>query len=78
MIQVRAHTRRKAINPKREAIHAQLQAECSALVEQIKREALLNNMSQALQAEVEADLRAAVEFEPVLGDVAFLRDGGLS
>lgn len=66
MIQVRAHTRRKATNPKREAIHNELAIEPA-----------LRIMTKELQAELDDEMRAlAFEFEP--GLEGFPNDGGVA
>ncbi len=52
--------------------------ELAELVTMLKDAALFNALDREIQEAVEADWREAVEFEPMLGDVAFLKDMGLS
>jgi len=52
--------------------------ELAELVTMLKDTALFNALDREIQEAVEANWREAVEFEPMLGDVAFLKDMGLS
>jgi len=52
--------------------------ELAELVTMLKDAALFNALDREIQEAVEANWREAVEFEPMCGDVAFLKDMGLS